>query len=94
MTGPSGEDMRIIGRTKIDIEIGGKIFNIECVGIEEVKADLLLNFDFLKKNLMEIEKRENEHYLRLRRAGVEVRLEDFQPSEEDVKTLTVREQDG
>ena len=58
VTGPTGEEMKIIGKTKIEIEIGGKFFIIDCVGVEGVEPDLLLSFEFLKTNLMEIVKRE------------------------------------
>ena len=50
VTGPTGEDMKIIGKPKIDIEIGGIGFQIECVGAEGLTPDLLLSYNFLKEN--------------------------------------------
>ena len=42
VTGPTGEDMKIIGKTKIDIEIVAIGFQIECVGAEGLTPDLHL----------------------------------------------------
>ena len=86
--------MEILGEGKIQLMIGKKPFNITVLVIQSVQADLLLSFSFLLENEMEIARKDQGDFLKLKKADVEVPLQAFEPDDRDRKMLTIRTKTG